>query len=214
MYILPPTSLLQVRQIRRSRRKLSKGALTPLQLTKRPRIATPDDDIDDEDSEDEDEEETDIEPDPGDADSVQVAITKLHKSKIREMINSEDPDKIIEAGSLEIGAVVVHEEKGDITRANALIDEYGGKALSTADFNAMKSISKTKLGGIVRRIRDLKEEIQNKLPVGLFRSGREEYLLTWIHHGFLYTDKIRPLDTPCTRTQRATRHTCCVARYR
>ena len=75
------------------------------------------------------------------------------------MIYSEDHDKIIEAGLLEIGAVVAHETKGDIVQANALIEEYGGKALSVADFNAMKSVSKTRLWGIIRRIRDLKEEI-------------------------------------------------------
>ena len=56
----------------------------------------------------------------------------------------------------------------------------------------MKSVSKTRLWGIIRQIRDIKEEVQSKLPVGLFRSGREEFLLTWIQHGLLYTDKIRP----------------------
>ena len=192
MYILPPESLAKVQQIRRSRRKLSRGSLSTLQLPKRRRIATPDNAIDDEESEDKDEGEADIEPDSGDPDPVQVVLTKLRKSKIRKMIYSENHDNIIEAGSLEIGAVVAHEEKGDLIRANALIDEYGGKALSVADFNAMKSIPNNRLWGIIQRIRDLKEEIQSKLPVGLFRSDREEFLLTWMHHGLLYTDKIRP----------------------
>ena len=146
MYILPPESLLKVQQIRRSRRKLSKGALLSLQSPKRRRIATPEVDIDDEDSGDEsDDEEVDIQPGPNDADPVKDMITKLTKTNIRKMLLSGDPDKMMRAGSLEIGAVVAHEEDGDIIRANALINEWGGKALSIPDFNALQSISKSRL---------------------------------------------------------------------
>ena len=163
-----------------------------LDSPKRRRIATPEVDIDDEDSEDEsDDEEEVVQPGTSDADPVQAMTTKLRKKNMREMILSGDPDKMKRAGSLEIGAVVAH-ASGDRIRANALIDEHGGKALSIPDFDAIKSISKTRLGGIIRRIRDLKEEIQNKLPVGLFRSDRDEFLLAWMHHGLLYTNKIRP----------------------
>ena len=132
-----------------------------LQLPKRRRIATPEVDIDDEDSGDEsDDEEVDIQPGPNDADPVKDMITKLTKTNIRKMLLSGDPDKMMRAGSLEIGAVVAHEEDGDIIRANALIDEWGGKALSIPDFNALQSISKSRLWGIIRRIRDVKQEIQ------------------------------------------------------
>ena len=58
MYILPPTYLLKLQQIRQSRRKLSEGALLSLQSPKRRRTATPDDNIDaDDDKEDSDDEE-------------------------------------------------------------------------------------------------------------------------------------------------------------
>ena len=122
MYILPPESLAKVQQIRRSRRKLSRVSLSTLQLPKRRRIATPDNAIDDEESEDKDEGEAYIEPDSGNPDPVQVVITKLRKSKIREMIYSKNHDKIIKAGSLEIGAVATHEKNEDLIRANALIE--------------------------------------------------------------------------------------------
>ena len=86
------------------------------------RIATPDDDINDEDSEDTDKEEVDIKPDSDNPDPVQVVLTKLQKKRIRKMIYSKDHDKIIEAGSLEIGAVATHEKNEDLIRANALIE--------------------------------------------------------------------------------------------
>jgi len=63
MHILPPESLLKIHQIRRSRRKLSRGSLSPLQLNKRRRIVTPDDNIDgDDDNEDSDDKEEDVQP--------------------------------------------------------------------------------------------------------------------------------------------------------
>ena len=163
-----------------------------LQSPKRRRVATPDDNIDsDDDEEDSDDEDEVVQSGHNDANPTKAMTAMLTKSNMRKLILKGDHDSMTRAGSLEIGAVVAY-KSGDIIRANALIDEYGGKALSIADFDAMKSILKKRLWGIIQRIRDLKEEIQSKLPAGLFRSDREEFLLTWMHHGLLYTDKIRP----------------------
>ena len=132
-----------------------------LQSPKRRRMATPDDNIDaDDDEEDSDNEDEVVQSGHNDFDPVKAMTAMLTKSNIRKLVLKGDHDNnMMRAGSLEIGAVVAHEEKGDLIRANALIDEYGGKTLSVTEFNAMKSVPKTRLWGIIRQIRDLKEEI-------------------------------------------------------
>ena len=60
------------------------------------------------------------------------------------------------------------------------------------DFNSTKLILKERLWGIIQPVRNIKEDIQSEKPVGLFRLGYEEILLTWIHHGLLNTNKIGP----------------------
>ena len=88
----------------------------------------------------------------------------------------------LEAGSLQIAAAIAR-QGGDRIKANAVIEKLGGKPRSVEEFEAIKSIGASRLGAIMDRIDKLQEELMDKLPLGLFKIGDDEYLLSWLVSG-------------------------------
>ena len=109
-----------------------------------------------------------------------VASLSLGVTNKRSLL---EKGEYLEAGSLQIAAAIAR-QGGDRIKANAAIEKLGGIPRSAKDFDAIKSIGASRLGPILDRIDNLqKKELMDKIPLGLFKIGADEYLLSWLVSG-------------------------------
>ena len=128
---------------------------------------------------------------PGDGESDEDIVVETSNAKalasrsltLRNIRSLLEKGEYIEAGSLQIAAAIAR-QGGDRIKANAVIEKLGGKPRSVEEFDAIKSIGASRLGPIMNMINKLQtEELMDKLPLGLFKIGDDEYLLSWLVSG-------------------------------
>ena len=98
--------------------------------------------------------------------------------------------KYKEIGSLEIAASEAH-TGGDLESTNRKISNLGGIPRTQAQFDAIKSISKSELNGKLKNFQTLKSEIEEGvnafIPDDCFCFGDGQFLLEWIKEGQRFT---------------------------
>ena len=98
--------------------------------------------------------------------------------------------KYKEIGSLEIAASEAH-TGGDLESTNRKISNLGGIPRTQAQFDAIKSISKSELNGKLKNFQTLKSEIEKGInafiPDDCFCFGDGQLLLEWMKEGQRFT---------------------------
>eukprot|EP00986_Skeletonema_menzelii_P016680 scaffold15440_cov101-Skeletonema_menzelii.AAC.2 len=185
MFVIPPSALDQFTQLRRSTRNSFDMEIEPANARKRKHSPVSEDSSAMLDDDDDDEEEESIVAADGNEDQTSEMKKTLDLGSLKQLWCSGEFKRV---GALEIAAKWAHAGE-DLRSANAKIILLGGTAVSIADFDSIKRISKSTLGRKIHNFAGLKKFINDNLPGNMFHVGTDQLVLEYVNHGLRYSKR-------------------------